>query len=632
MTLKRVFDFRFRSFRLRSILLIFFASLLSTCSQSSSREIISTSGKQLSKVATKEKVVFWLETRDNDIFDERTLRFVAERGGLVILRASLKGDNSQFDYSSIVKRLHQLKPELSILTYAWSTRYRDSESIEQHTLAGFKDLNSLLLHSNSTNNPKSNPRRFLFGDLSQSQFREWFITRINNSIEKNKVNGIVLDSSFRSAIRIEPWLCNPLTNSFQKFCNDYAIGMDDLFSKLNQVIRPNLLIYNGLWSSLPGISLTDQRKLLEFTDGAAIEYFGLDPDHKIASLKPKAVSFATDILPYLEIMQSHQDKILLVFGRAPWQYTSYQQDYLWQRYLYASYLLGSGPNTYFKYHSSFYIPAAAQGVETTNGEGRSGGLDYYADWDLELGIPLNSYLNQNGLYLRHFSKGTVLVVPEGSFSSKKYTLDSTMFTPEGEALNGELVITPGKGLILLQSPPKLGFNFNEDFEAAWKLDEVRQSSQVISENSNHFLRVTQTLNDQVQKHDLMLEQVRSLNTKDTVQMRFRSNDTTARILLVAEVDDPQKKSNQVVLDVSQNDKCGGYDAKQNYMAFRASPKKLGKLKNQQIPCIKSSIIMDNNGQWKTITVSKKEIDRYLFRRWVFLRLEGNIDIDDVELL
>lgn len=618
--------------KVRFVVLLAFVSLLSTCSQSSSRETVSFADKQILQGSDSKKVVFWLETRDNDIFDERTLRFIAEKSGVVIFRAALKGSNPQSNYSLLVKRLRQLKPDLPILTYAWSTRYRESGSIEENSLVGYKDLNSLLIHDESTNKPIKNSRGFVFGDVSQPQFRDWFTFQVNNALKENKVDGIVLDSSFRSPVRIKPWVCNPVTYFLKQFCTDYASGMDKLFLKINQSIEPKLLIYNGLWSSLPDISLRDQKKLLSFADGAAIEYFGLDPDHKVLSFKPKIFSFSTDILPYLEIMQSYQDKMLFVFGRGPWQYTAYKQDYLWQRYLYASYLLGSGPNTYFKYHSSFYIPAAAQGIEAVNGEGRSGGLDYYADWDLKLGEPLEPYVHRNGLYLRHFSKGLVLVVPEGSISSKKYLLANTMFTPEGQALNGEVKVDPGKGLILLKTSPNLAFEFNENFEADWKSKVTTQLSQINVEEDNHFLRVTQSPKDQVQEYDLMLESVRSLKTKDTVQMRIRSSDSTARIILVAEVDDPQKKYNQIALDISQNDRCAKYESTQSYMAFRADPKKLGRLKNQKIPCIKASTSINPDSQWKTISISRKEIDRYSFCRWVFMRIEGNVDIDDIRLL
>jgi hypothetical protein len=210
-----------------------------------------------------------------------------------------------------------------------------------------------------------------FLDVTRGDVRARMMERFKAAKQQLGVDGFALDLSVRTPVQWPGVLAKQCARAAD-FCPRYAAGMDAVFEDLQAALGPGAFIaYNGLFNTRAG-QLDDQAKLLAHANAAAVEFFGLDP-------KEEKHSFSEDILPYLKIAQKlPANKPLLFFGRGSWKYTSYLRDYEWQRYLYASYLLIKRAGDAFKYHATFQAPTR---------KGRTGGIDVYADWDVDLGNP-----------------------------------------------------------------------------------------------------------------------------------------------------------------------------------------------------------------------------------------------------
>jgi hypothetical protein len=557
---------------------------------------------------TRGRVAFWIGTDLNGVFDEQTLRYIADRAGMVILNAPLQGPSSTYDYPTIVQRLHELRPGLPVLFYTWASRWHDGVRIGTTTLDGYPNLGPLLLHDAQGKVIQQRNGKLLFGDVRQEVYRNWLVERVQDMILKTGVDGVAVDVAVRTPTLMLASLCKRDV----KFCADYAHGMDILLAALRTRLRPKIVLYNGLWSLAPGM-LEDQQKLLDHADATAIEYFGM---HTKQGIPP----FEEGILPYLKIIQANPDKTILVFGRGPWRYTNYWEDYLWQRYLYCSYLLAAGPNTLFKYHASFQVLLLA---------GRSGGLDTYEDWQEDLGAALGPYHQDGGLYWRRFTKGLVLVAPHDG-QGKSYSLTDTMYTPEGERLEGTITIAAGQGLLLhakapeVEKPIWLDFESSQPPEASWRWAEIRTEG-----GSGHFLHLDRTPKAQEWEHDLMLEPLRVLHPKPILRMRLRTTDPNAKLLFMLEVDDRDQKDTYIVIEGAPSAKHGQGITMGPGMSFRSNR---GRGKATRVP---AEVTFRADGKWYPITIHGDQLldgtKRYVFRRWGYMRIIGNVDIDDINM-
>ena len=562
-----------------------------------------------------DNAVFWIQTIHNEALDEQSLRFVADNAGMVVLDARLDGPSPAYDYAAIVDRLHELRPGLPVLLYTWANSWYDTGLAGSATLAGFPDLGSLLLR-NAQGEPIGSKQaaNYRLGDVRKREFREWMVDRIEAMVERTDTDGVALDVAMR-----KPESCTTET----EFCREYAEGMETLFSSLERNLQPEtILLYNGLWSFGEGM-LESQKRLLPSSDAVAIEYFGLDP------LRQRS-SFNGDILPYVKLMQKTPQKTFLVFGRGPWRYTDYREDYLWQRYLYSSYLLGAGEDDLFKYHASFELPAR---------NGRTGPLDAYADWEYDLGDPSGPYEKRGGLYLRQFSEGLVLVAPHDGLP-QKFSLPEAMYTPEGKELSGELQIQPGQGLLLLSEASKVPRSPRKDFEspdppfASWRWAEIHTG-----DGGNRYLCLSRTPEGQEQEHDLSLEPVRSLKERPRLRLRLRTTDPGAKLLARVEVDDVSKQYAYVVLETSprsaSNHEPAAVAADIPYRSAYDVPYRRAQGLKVEVPYIPTDAAVKPDGRWRTLDIDAGRLlegGRYSFRRWDYIRLVGSMDVDDIEVL
>ena len=551
-------------------------------------------------------VGFWLSVPDgqNTLFDDQTIRMLASRARFIILNAPMEGPAPQYKYEAIVRRFRETRPDLPVLIYTWATFGREGPRIGEATMKGFAELGSLLLRDTEGDALKRKGGGQLLGDPRKKGFRDWHVDRVSAMLAQTAANGVHLDGAQRT---------NPVVKrTRQKGAEDeYGRGMDALFQALKARIGPTkLLTFNGLWTHNYG-GLADQERLLTFADGTAVEFFG-------APAKEGVRPFGESVLPYITAIPKHPSKVILVIGRGSFDYVKYEDDYLWQRYLYAAYLMSQGRNTVFKFQSDFpTIPRI--------GVGRSGSLDIYADWELDLGEAQGPYQERAGVYSRRFAKGLVLMAPHGGRPGS-YALPRPMFTPEGEQIQGSVIVRPGQGHLLFDAAPPLpplrveNFRDERPAVASWRWAQLGEAE------GKRVLRLERTPDMEDAEHDLMLDWVRSLKPPTKVRMRVRTRDAAAELRFVAEVDDRENKDTHVVVTAVADGKPKG--ARAEATPFRANAKGFW-------PSVPGSRSAWHDGAWHDITIEGAEVlggnSRFSFRRWSHVRVVGAVEVEQVEV-
>jgi hypothetical protein len=550
-------------------------------------------------------IPFWLDVRDNHQLDDQVISFLTENAAVVVLRARSHGPVDRYNLSAIVNRLHQTNPSLPVLLYTWVSRYlagRGSGAEIMGWLARKPKLQILSLKDD----PMSS-----FGDAMSPEYRRRAVDAITGALKQSGADGIAVDLAIRTP-RFRPKPLARRCTADPEFCGQYAHGMDMLFAELSKALGKRPLLYNGLWNFGKGMP-NDQLKLIKHADAAIVEYFGMNP-------LEKKHSFSKDILPYLKIMQGlGAEKQLFVFGRSPLTYTDYQEDYLWQRYLYCAFLLAKQKNTLFKYHASFQVPAIA---------GRSGGLDVYADWQLDLGEPKGFYQVKKELYVRKFEKGLVVVAPDDGRGGK-LTLNTPLYTPEGKQLQGEIELNPGEGKLLLKKYSNQGAVRNAaDAQSSDLLLNNWQDARVIENEGRNdsYVRLSNVTKVLEGEHDLLLSPIRSLRMPDILNLQIRLQEPNARVLLVAEVDDPRHRANSVIIELAVPRKTP-LKATGTAILFRTSTPKNTRLwsnaRNQ--PYILGPALA--LGQWQNLKIEgHKLLQQFQFKRWSHIRFVGAVDL------
>lgn len=557
--------------------------------------------------AIRGNVAFWLSVPDgaNGVFDEQTIRMLAPRARLVVLNAPMEGPAPQYRYEAVVRRFHEARPDLPVLIYTWSTFLREGPRVGEATISGFSSLApSALLEDRKGEALRRKVGGYVLGDPREKGYRDWHVERVAAMIKRTGANGVHLDGSHRTFPVIK--------RRTPREAEEYGRGMDALFTALKTRIGPaQLLTFNGLWTH-SGADLADQQRLLDAADGAFVEFFGLPTTAD--GVRP----FRENIAPFLKSMSSHPGKLILVVGRGSLAYSGYEEDYLWQRYVYAAYLMTAGPNTAFKYLSDFMsIPRSEKG--------RSGSLDVFADWDVDLGEPQGSYQERGGVFARRFAKGLVLMAPHDG-GAGSYALPQSMFTPEGEELQGRVGLRPGQGLLLLDAPPKRRPSPIQIFRAQGPVPAPWRWAEAADVDGKRVLRLERTPEGSEWEHDLLLDGVRSLVPPTTVRMRVRARDAAAELRFVAEVDDRERKDFYVVVAVPA-------DGKPRAPKSPASPFRVSW--RGAWTAVSAGRSPWGGGTLQDVTVDGSEVlgrgGRYTFRRWSHVRVVGAVDIEEAEL-
>lgn len=567
------------------------------------------------------RIPFWLEVHANQQIDVQMRKRIADHhSGMLVVRLwdETRYRDTAYSGNALIAKLRKAVPDVPVLSYGWATRYKDKKmectgSRMMKWLVSEPEL-QLQEYLEEIDYRSLNGDPVYLGDVRNESYRRKVVSAAKQTMDRYGTQGFSIDVALRTPMFISEELqaecCR--VEPVNAFCRHYADGMDSLFKELKSMLGERKLVYNGIWN-LCGEMVENQMQLLAHADGALIEYFGVIPYKGTGSFKQ-------DIAPYLSAMDRlAPEKRLSVYGRGIWSYEDYEVDYQRQRYLYGAYLLAARPNTAFKYHSSFQIPAHA---------GRSGGLDIYADALIDLGPPLGPRRKQGTLLTRAFTNGLVAVSPEDDGKLETIALEQPMYTPEGEELTDSTVVAPGSALILLNAKPPLAERYALELEPLADWSDAQWKNQP---NGNGYLELEGVSDPLLQgEHDLILDGTRSLMPFTFLDLEAKPLDQSSRLLVVAEVDDLGRRESQVVFCVGTDDQCG--DAERIDAPFFRTPttEYKGNAKWRAIhgPEVavgeKSQLVLDGD--------ALLEGTRYKFRRWAYMRIQGPWQLRQVELL
>lgn len=378
----------------------------------------------------KPVVGFHVATNDNSVFNNQAIELLTSCAGLVSINSPWERPNKNNAYTRTVARLHSKRNDLKVLIYAWVTVDYDLkiDRIGATILNGLRSHNEWLLKLNNGHLVESKDGYSQYADVANDEYRKWVIGRIVDAIENTNADGILIDMAFRAPSGILSGWCR----QFPEHCNNYASGMDALFSQLKKEIGHKLLIYNGLFAHKGTEDFQEQLRLLKYADGAFVEYFGMVPKQEVSS-------FDRDILGYYYLSSAYPNKLFLFNGRRPRRTLTRKENEQWGRYLYASYMMIRGRNTLFKYQSDFQVPSHI---------GWPGALDILPDRAYDIGEPLGTYKIHGCLYYRKFSKGIAAFCRHDANRPGTMKLEESMISTSGKLMNGLVKLMPGEAVIL----------------------------------------------------------------------------------------------------------------------------------------------------------------------------------------
>jgi hypothetical protein len=549
---------------------------------------------------------FWIAATDNRVFDGIVTRHLIGHGNIIAIHAYFKSDS--YSFSDIVGRLKVLPPSPPVRVlfyYMGGSKATAVDTIGSvPTLDDMENQLGLLLKDKETGDTlvvSDGAREFIALDPRVPKARAWLSDRVRTIADLVGSDGVALDGAIRS-----PEFLDQIHDPDGLYPGDFD-------KMISCVAERTLTIFNNLSAR------SDQEELLKVAHGASIERFGLNDT---ISRPP---SFAADLLPYIEAIgdPDHDDRTFLVFGRASRNetpYTTYDEDWRWQRYLYCAYLLAAEANTRWKQHAGFL---------TSPSGGRAGGLEVYSDALHNLGRALGTYTVEDGCYRRAFERGLVLIVPSESRRPTTVSIARPMFTPEGTAIVGDLSVAPGEGQLLLPRaparPPALRREFAPKTDPLWRWSALRQESNV------WHLRLDDIPDDADQcEHDLALDLVRYRTARGLATLWYRTTDPSARVETVVEVDDTKTTARFALVDGSIGLGRGDDPRRRQ---FRGMP--LPGSQFSSLPVIGGGTTMTPDGKWHTLVMSFDmacaRSGRFTFRRALFARLLGSLDIKRLRL-
>jgi hypothetical protein len=121
---------------------------------------------------------------------------------------------------------------------------------------------------------------------------------------------------------------------------------------------------------------------------------------------------------------------------------------------------------------------------------------------------------------------------------------------------------------------------------------------------------------------MRLDDLRTLNPAKRLQVELRTGDSGARLLLMAEVDDPEGERNRVVVQLAPSTSSSS-STTGPYLYYRH-------VNGQQtLPYFRQRSSWSANNRWTIITLELSTLGPYTFRRWEMARPVGNLDLAEL---
>lgn len=594
------------------------------------------------------RVGFWFGMSNNQILTPETIDWIGERASIVILNGTEKGIDPYFHYENVVARFKKRSPDMPILLYDWLQH--DYQTGEGGRVGGlsFERLKSKTEWQ--VKDPDGRPlrSRALLLDVRNREYREYLVQHVAANVERFGTDGVAFDTTLASLDRpSRPAASRYLDGG--KLAGQWPEATLTLLQAVKQALGPNrYVLFNGLFHNTWAGRLSQQAGLLKGVDAAAVEFFGRNvhvPDGKVYESAP----FNTFVYDYVELLRQHPDKIIPVFARSPrYVYLDYEEDYRIQRYCLCSFLLAMTPLSTYKYHSHFQTNYHAPG--------RTYGMSYYADYDLDVGDPVGQAFEEDGIYQRRFTKAWVAVAPMHQ-EGRSVRLSRRCFSPEGEVYEGTVQMPPATGMILLLERPAMPSDsiVIDDFEdgkpGMWRLPVRDGRVTVEDEGGNRYLRVRSTEDALYPYHERRVQAIRSLVPYHVVRFRMRSTDPGSAMLVRVEVSDSSPPAPVRLESLRRRRRAPlREEARTPYVVLVIQPEggsfafkprdadiPYGQNRASRAPYFRCpSATYRADGKWHTITFDTRDVlaqvaPHLRAHRIPEMRLIGEADLDDIVL-
>ncbi len=240
-------------------------------------------------------------------------------------------------------------------------------------------------------------------DLSNSEWRQWWIAVAAEMLEQGSMDGLFLDALPQIALK-------PAANIEKWGADKYAAierGIGETLSELENTVGPDkILIYNGI-RSVPGGWDHGGMKYLDYSDGAIIEHFNV-----LASQEPEQI--AQDIERMTRAGKAGKIVILKAFPGFLWidkEAMKMSQDeklkLAQQRITFplAAFLIAAQEHSYFNY--------------TWGYRAEQGAYAWYPEYDKRLGPPKGDARQKGYEYWREFEHASVYI----NIETRQATID-----------------------------------------------------------------------------------------------------------------------------------------------------------------------------------------------------------------
>ena len=592
------------------------------------------------------RVGFWFGMSNNQILTPEVCEWIGQRASIVILNGTEKGIDPCFDYVNVVARLKRSSPELPVLLYDWlQWDYRTGPG------GRVGGLSYAFLEARpewQLKDPKGRPvrSRAMPLDVRHPDLCSYLIRHVADNVQRFGVDGVAFDVTHATLPR--PGRADRYQDA-DALCAQWPQATVALMRRIKTALGPDkIVLYNGLFGNQRPGRLAEQASLLDVADAAAVEFFGRNV-HVPQGKANEEAPFDQFVLDYVKLLRTRPDKIVPVFARSPrYVYLDYEEDYRIQRYCLASYLLAMTPLSTYKYHSHFQTGYAPPG--------RTYGMSYYADYDLDVGRPLGDAFEAGGIHMRRFSKALVAVAPMGG-EGGQIALEPRLYSPEGKAYQGPTRVDAGTGLILMHhrptAPPEsiVVDDFEDGRPGMWRQPVRDQGVSVRQEGGGRYLCVRPSPDALYAYHERRVQPIRSLTPYHRLRFRIRSTDPSSAVLVRVEVSDSSPPAAIRMADMRSRHRAPFREEKRTpYVvlvlrpqggSFAFKPKgpniaygQRGAGRAPYIECTEASFRSD--GQWHTVDFRLRDTlargaPHLTPHRVPEMRLIGSADLDDIVL-
>lgn len=474
--------------------------------------------------------------------------------------------------------------------------------------------------------------------------------------------------SFDVADSYESYLNQGLvtSNEYNQMIVNYRNNTESFFGTLNSdygiPVMFNSINYTTTnYANTPQITIdryNDRPGLFPYTTGVSIEYFGRYEKGKVAT--------DANLLKLMSLTHDYPTNRFLYLGRTPLveesvSYAGYQEDYDWYRYIYAQYLIGmagTNGNSSFRYWATPllepYPTIARLFCHETMG-----------DQEFDLGAPLQSgwSTNSQSVYAREFEHGLVVINPhdkgDGSSDYWKNTTGKTLYDIDGSwagvySNNVNIWMTDGAAKILSDSNRDTRYDRWIDFEQknhwAGYMEEAVIGTDAVT--GHKILQLNRMTNGIHQEHDIALFETKYRTMTNSsvlkIDVRAGSTETNARVIAVAEVDDTAGEYMFVAFEGRNYGwgddsayEIGGdgrakatpmdsvnFRSKNNWRDIIYVPAQSWNHFSWELLDFDPDFLLNNTPRMNGNTASYA--GRFAFKRWVFVRFIGGMDIDYIQ--